>query len=944
MAHITGKFLSSCHGKKKRMTGTMTYLGKRAGGLVIIGTLLLTTGMTNLASAKDNAGFRGPVHENFHTSIEEMQEENRVHDVGNIWMNFTNYGYFGNNGPTGTFLRDPCTNEWAPQAEFPGGSGAQYLFQGALWIGAVIKEDGFEYPRVSHGVEGWSGGERAQEFHPGFTPGNGIEERSTRSQATNCLGDFVSHPDAISEQDFVATYTDTSRVNALGNALRTNEDGPHIPLGIKVTQKSYSWSYNYAQDFILIDYEIENIADNFLKNLYIGLYVDGDVGMVGTNNAHTDDITGFTKAFEYTPDGAEEPISLTINTAWIADNDGRAPTVSNGSDFTVADVTGTRVVRAPNPRLRTSFNWWISNGDVDLDFGPSWVEDHSDAQWTQDLGTPESDSRKYFVLSNREFDYNQIQVDDADYIRDNPQQFIDRFTGDVVEEQAWKVPGDDDPTPGENLSDLADGYDTRYLISWGPLGIFDFIDESGDRIYRLNPGEKFSMTIAYVAGSNFHNRNTPQPSDTDIDETLFDFGDFQNNADWASKVYDNPMIDTNGDTWFGEDTGTDGVYADTIGKVVEFVNIHGQFESRVYDGPDVDFTELDGILQEEEDRNEFRPIEVDYTYNNGLFDFGDGFPDFQGPPPPPTPILTYRVTEDNLYLRWTPFPSEDPAYLDPFSRMQDFEGYRIYASNSGLESEFSFLDEFDRVDFAYYSDRDSLMAKPVTNTTGMPEMKPDVTGTVGYLRPVGQNIGFDAILKSDNSTDPPTLYYEYDLGKVQKLMPRYYSVAAFDFGDPGSGTEPLETAKTANMIFMAPSGNKDKKPMVVPNPYRADEDYRVKHLQTVYEVDTTFTSWENRNDGTEEFFPQTDRRIYFVNIPEMCLIRVYTVSGDLVQIIDHNVEGNRISTWNADFAEVWDMNSRNRQQIVSGIYLFSVEDYTEENKGHIDVGKFVIIR
>ncbi len=85
-------------------------------------------------------------------------------------------------------------------------------------------------------------------------------------------------------------------------------------------------------------------------------------------------------------------------------------------------------------------------------------------------------------------------------------------------------------------------------------------------------------------------------------------GDFQNNADWASKVYDNPMIDTNGDTWYGEDTGRDGVYADTIGKVVEFVTMDGILVSQIYEGPDVDFSELDGILQEEEDLNTFRPI------------------------------------------------------------------------------------------------------------------------------------------------------------------------------------------------------------------------------------------------------------------------------------------------------------------------------------------------
>ena len=103
-------------------------------------------------------------------------------------------------------------------------------------------------------------------------------------------------------------------------------------------------------------------------------------------------------------------------------------------------------------------------------------------------------------------------------------------------------------------------------------------------------------------------------------------------------------------------------------------------------------------------------------------------------------------------------------------------------------------------------------------------------------------------------------------------------------------------------------------------------------------------SWENRDDGPPEFFPQIDRRLYFYDLPEECLIRIFTLSGDLVIIIPHNVDGDFGSGWDAPFAEMWDLNSRNLQQVVSGTYLFSVENMTAEKKGDIEVGKFVIIR
>ncbi len=929
---------------------------RRVAGALLAGVLLATLAVN--AWAINNPRRRpGPVKPEYRTDAVAFQTENRTHDVGNLWITITNWGYFGNVSPSNSSaLLDPCTNDWSVQAEFPGGSGIEYLFRAGLWIGAMIQEEGFLFPRVSTGTEGWAGDE---EFLPGPEPDNGIIERSTRQNYFNCLGEFVTSPEAISEQDFIAVYTDTSRVGANQRPYDDPIDGPHIPLGIKVTQKSYAWSFNYAQDFIIIDYEIENIADNFLRDVYVGLYVDADVGAIEETDRYTDDICGFQEYYMVPPPPGsvnQDSIRLTINTAYIADNDGRPTNISSGSDFSAPGVTGTRVVRAPNPRLRTSFNWWISNGNSALDFGPAWRDDGSLGDWTTNLGTPEGDSRKYFVLSNREFDFDQIYTNQEEWIRGHPQKIYNRITGELLEEHEWKLASPD------NADDLANGFDTRYLISWGPLGVFDFIDQQGNPVYRLNPGEKFSMTIAYVAGDNFHDRNNPQTTNQVIDPGKFNFADLQWNADWAAKVYDNPMYDTpvdpvtglsdpvNGitDGWFGEDVGIDCVYAEQVGDTVRFMDIRDQVEFvRVYTGPDPDGSERNGRLDiiTMDNGEKFspedlapRPQQFDYTYNNELFDHGDGYPDFRGPPPPPSPVVTFRSEGNRLILRWTKFPSEDPELgWDPFSRIVDFEGYRVYVSNTGLESEFSFLAEFDREDWSYYSPNDSLMDSVYTDITDMPQTR-EFRGITGTLKPVGENLGLPAMV--NDST------YEYIIENTNPMVPRYYSVTAFDYGDWRSGTEPLESSKAASMIYVAPSGDPRKKPGVVPNPYRANEDYTRRYLQLVFEADTTSVSWENRDDGTAEFYPQTDRRIYFYNLPRKCLIRIFTVSGDLVEILEHDADRltGRLSKWNAPFAEPWDLNSRNKQQIVSGLYLFSVEDQTEENKGHIDVGKFVIIR
>jgi hypothetical protein len=892
---------------------------------------------SNIYAVSPKASPKGPVNPfNPTHSISTVQAESRVHDVGNMRLSVTNWGYLGNaNDVQPTFLIDPCTGEWSPQLEYPKGSDIQYMWQTGLWIGAIIKDENFEYARVSEGI---SGIDFTSEMYPGHSPGNGIVERSNRSNAFNCLGDYVSHPDAISEQDFISSYTDTNRYHVNGSGISNERDGPHVPLGIKITQKSYAWSYNYAKDFIIVDFEIENIADKFLKNVYVGLYVDGDVGHSSEVMRFNDDICGFIDNFTYLPEGQQDSVSLTINSAWIADNDGRPDGVASGSDIVSPDIMGARVVRAPNPKLRTSFNWWIvDSGNPDMDFGPAWEEDGAPAAWTTSLGTPLTDPNKYFLLSNREFDFDQVKSDDFDWIANNPQLITNKITGEVLDEQAWKIPNVSDPTA------VASGWDARYLISWGPLGIFDYLDQDGERVYRLNPGEKFSMTVAYVGGRNFHDRNNPQASNLGLDESKFSYFDFQINSDWAAKVYDNPMIDTNGDTWFGEDTGLDGLYSKEIGDTISFVNWDGTAVHAIYPGPDEG--EMNGLLEAEEDMAP-RPAQFDYTAYNQLMDFGDGVPDFQGPPPPPSPNLGYRIEGENLILTWAKFPSEDEKYADPFSQMQDFEGYRVYLSNSGLEDEFSLVASFDYVDYGYFSDFDSLMTVPIkTNRpdTLSPIWTPPTSALYqgrGFLGKVDVNTGMSEIAVTDST-------YELNLGRVNPFIPIYYSVTAFDFGNPRSGLQSLESAKLANSIFVAPSGSDRKKPGVVPNPYRANENYtRAYNTITYNNIDNTSVSWENRDDGSAEYWTQTDRRLYFYNLPEKCLIRIFTVSGDLVQVISHD-SGNKIDQldkWNASYAEPWDLNNRNKQQVVSGLYIFSVEDKTSDGKGITDVGKFVIIR
>jgi hypothetical protein len=49
-------------------------------------------------------------------------------------------------------------------------------------------------------------------------------------------------------------------------------------MGLRVVQRSYAWSYSYAENLVYFDYFIINIGNNLLKDTYIGYWLDANIG------------------------------------------------------------------------------------------------------------------------------------------------------------------------------------------------------------------------------------------------------------------------------------------------------------------------------------------------------------------------------------------------------------------------------------------------------------------------------------------------------------------------------------------------------------------------------------------------------------------------------------------------------------------------------------------
>jgi hypothetical protein len=430
-----------------------------------------------------------------------------THDRNNAWITVCNWGGFGNTAYPYQSLTPAC--------EFPGGSDVQYLCWGALWVGALMVDEGCEFPAVSVGSEGWFG--YITELYPGEGIENGMKMRSNVPGTINWWGENCFSPDAVSPQEFIATYSDT-----LTETFWVQPDpftGPHTPLGVKIRQESMCWDSYGFDDYIMFNYTLENIRDDTLKNLYLGWLIDADVGWEGeAPHYHQDDLTGF----------LGESAGETWNIAWAADNDGRPYNAPPDTNFTAPGVAATYALLSPDDIYYISYNWWISNGDPVYDYGPSWLDTPEPS--THTYGTPLGDNIKYFLMTNKEIDFDQVYVNSPEWITSHPQELTDPFTGETEIHQ-WMLP--DIP----NAYDVANGYNTKYLMSWGPFG--ENVSPPGQvpETY-FYPGDSLKFSIAYVCGDQFHDTENPQPNPEIIDPSLFVFDDLVYNCGKAQFLVD----------------------------------------------------------------------------------------------------------------------------------------------------------------------------------------------------------------------------------------------------------------------------------------------------------------------------------------------------------------------------------------------------------------------
>jgi hypothetical protein len=974
-----------------------------------------------------------------------------VHNIGNIWLRVSNYGFFGSGG-----------DQW-PSLEYPGGSSIDYLFYGGLWFGAkkvrrdhlgrkyfwlhfppeadddyVLESDSLWSDTlhvvvdtlVSIGCDGWHS---INELLPAYNPleashlgaqytahnyqdktisasiraqRKGVDDDNDGlidedpvgyafplragdelpdvfavyggdwlhnsqgpygtdiitdednqsfwyplgfvdlSDDSNSLynfsetkdddGDGIADEDGypVSEQDFISYYYDYSPFpngnpdpdRDYGGSSGTNR---HAPLNIRIRQMSYQWSYEYIKNLCYVEFDITNMNieyDDWLYDCAMGIYMDSDVGpqSYGGSAIAPDDISSYVSGegyeFAYTYD---------------KDTDGGLTTGFIGSRVCTPD---------PDSLVFACWTW-------DVGWGP---DDWSPLDYVSTGNLTANE--KYWLLTG-------INPDEANCV-------------DLKENPDWQ------------LIHNINGIDTRYLFAFygDMLGMINPTDAS----WNLAPGRTMKIVIAIFPGESIHELKQTarfarfiygkaQTLTTVVEPDIFAhyqapeppnfpkmYAELINNGNAIELYWDNrskftidiDFVPPSNVGWQDHypDIDSYAIDADTLDMPEEYwPSVYGMNNENALVNPWTAFrlrhdfqgytlygrsgsgSQEDWVEKGKWDKYETDQDLIDYEVN-----YGDSlYVDYKGD----LGIGTHnkslpnrrQITEEDLnYYNYDEYyelilydMEDDYVFGEP---LYDYTKTQAAALDEGV-------DNWSDNEQALYFINPSLQALPCGEDVYL-EL---------YLRGLIPLEGFvsEAVFEDPEKIEEIRVkrlsrrYYHHTIQHPPKGIEYYIAVTTCDRGYPSENIRSLESGKDADanmkIIFPGPSAKTNMDNIyVVPNPYVSQ------------------SAFDGRRE--DDLTGDRSRRLWFVNLPEDCTIKIYTLAGDLVdKVVHHGSEGEDIITVGAALNKdklkksditasgmaSWDLLSKNNQIIAAGVYLFSVKDH---KTGDIKVGKFVIIK
>ncbi len=866
-----------------------------------------------------------------------------VLDAGQLHVNITNHGLIGS-----LFDSDFPFNT-APSAQWPGGSGHEYMWGGGLWIAAQV-----------NGQLAVTTGQYERELRPGpnlsDTMYEGVDGRVKRPHSlARATGRRLPHPDADDDgdqqydedwlngldddgdgqvdEDFGQIGSQMFTCTMHDNIPLVQELYPeHLPIGVQVVQRTATWADDDHQDIVALDYSITNTGLHVRDNMYLGFFADFEIQRRG-EGAQPDDMAGFF-------DGVVRGDNYTfyrVNLAYAFDGAEEDPLPGCIGLMTVHHPTGFLGYEAPRHLAVNSFQIFSSHGQV--------IQD----------GEPLTDADRYSVMSQNHHDAN-----------------------------TW---------PGQEG-------DLKVLVSSGPFNNFE-------------PNETLQYQLALVIGNGLGGalakagqaaqlaRGQMFDADHDVTtgtgkkETKICLSDLPSEGHGIERLYGFRYMLMD-DSCTGSEPrmgyyliSPDDMFVDENGEYCTWVNADNCEEcframgTNCTQANDLFWSSFEGRF------SPWRHPQFFTGLSGREKRFGWIIPRQY---PPESPHARVVPGDQQWELFWDDKSEHDPDYD---SGILDFESYRVWEATHWIRPQgvgpeqtpphnnWSMLHEIDLINIVPAGMGFSPNDLPLGLNTGLEDcrytpaclsdpnftglapvmqdfVEADVAGAFPVMPPLRGHDGTvipgrEVFIPWETRTDVldtffavtprltqpgsggvdkrSTVFYHYLRTGLPNGFPVHVSVTATDhtvgwneddvmvLTGPGLGGEP---ANSPLATMPGPLGQTPQQRATMGNNIY------------VYPNPATRESLAEFNQQPASHDDPTGVRIMFNNLPEAHnTIRIFTVAGDLITTLQHDgyTQGGQIS---------WNLMSRNGQEVVSGIYIYSVHS---DRSGFDDFrGRFVVIR
>ncbi len=849
-----------------------------------------------------------------------------IHNKGNIATTVDNYGLIGGYWGYAGY----------PSGEWPRNSGHDYIGEIKFWMGAVtpagdtiVADTDDDFTPIASLISGdetygirLSTDSLSYEYDPTDLIGQDLANPALGWEVWNIDSsawtyNLVWDPNAGDTGDFVQGGP-TSMQQSF---YRFSDDLNPSPLGLEVSQTMYQWNYCYNDDIIFVVMEITNSSVVDYNEFAFAIYCDIDVGGPdGTGeNGRLGDLVAF--------DQAE-------NLAWTYDEDsydpGWGPLVRTG-------IMGTKYLETPDGIGMTAFRT---------------------GQWEQVYQAP--DEAKFLLIDSEQYD-SSLPPTDQYYLQCT--RGIDLTAGKTVRVVFAIIAGEDEEDFYNNAEAAQTLYDNHFIgpqppaipvltvkegdgrtyISWtdtsevdtDPLsGVADF---KGYKLYRSN-------NQGYTWGFEM------DTDDACLQEDYFPVAAFQvlDAGDPIAHSYIDSNLSNGVEYWYCLVAYDGGDTAVPIGPL-----------QNGFGTPDVDVNTIRAIPRSDPAGFYSAFESLQHTFNgNGEPSEGTVYPiqfnesDIEGP----EYKVVFTETDTQTYWHLVDVTNGDTVLADqtlqsPSADPGEYpigDGIRIVVRNGDRT-----VRSMEQTAFGVADDTTIFMYEflgPLGDVFGIPlgsdkhfrstyELRFMAGGSQGYQifdhsTPIPLpfevwNTTLDYQVHAevydwdmDNTWNPEVGDYlsivntEYDGSAHPEAFPFshawFFAIdpdhVTFNTGDvytiegaPVNGADDIFVFR-ADGISASVAGSELEKIRVVPDPYVAHSPLELDRYE---------------------------RKLQFINLPDQCTIRIYTLSGDQVKTISHNGSGT------AD----WNMLTEAGLGIVSGVYLYHVESRYGNR-----IGRFAVIK